>query len=323
MSVGDDNDELRGLLDDDEWNEASEVGHSLKEMIDDYLQNAKPQAVAELTDLKEAIEKSYDDSRKARIAGTTATVTGSVIAITGFGLSFVTLGASLGLTVVGAVLAAAGGVTISGAEIGYLAVSRKKLKKTEKACQENNKKMQEIQERGEKYSDLIESLHKRHPTFTMENIFHLLRQAWNYTGPTFKTLYNGYKLIDGVIDVGRNAITVTTFARAGARAGSGAGAGVRVGARTVYSGLGTFGRVFSVGSVALDVLFIPIDITVLIKSAYDVHKYKNGYGKSNSAAAKNIGSILRKMEENETNLMDFRDKLPGAETDQVEDNGSN
>ena len=139
MSVGDDNDELRRLLDDDEFNEASEVGHSLKEMINDYLQNAKPQAVAELTDLKEAIEKSYDDSRKARIAGTTATVTGSVIAITEFGLSFVTLGASLGLTVFGAVLAAAGEVTISGAEIRYLVVSRKKLKKTEKACQENNK----------------------------------------------------------------------------------------------------------------------------------------------------------------------------------------
>ena len=200
--------------------------------------------------------------------------------------------------------------------------------------------MQEIKERGEKYSDLIESLHKRHPTFTMENIFHLLRQAWNYTGPTFKTLYNGYKLIDGVTDVGRNAITVTTFARAGVRAGSGAGAGARAGARTVYFGLETFGRAFSVGSVALYVLFIfgrafsvgnvalyvlfiPIDIAVLVKSAYDVHKYKNGYGKSNSAAAKNIGSILTKMEENETNLVDIRDQLPGAETSQVEDGGNN
>ena len=298
--------ELKRLLEDHKWREASEVGHSLKELIDDYLQNVKPKAVVELTDLKKAIEKSYNDSRKARIAGTTATVTGSVIAITGFGLSFVTFGASLGLTVAGAVLAAAGGVTISGAEIGYLAVSRNKLKETEKACKENNDMMQEIKARSKKYSDLIELLSKRHPTFTEENIFHLLRQAWNLTGPTLKAFYNGYKFIDGVADVGRNAVTITYSVRAG----------VQAGARTVYFGLGTFGRALSIGSVAFDVLFIPIDIAVLVKSAYDVHKYKNGYGISNSAAASNIGSILTKLEDTDIDdkMMELRDKLPGAET---------
>ena len=311
MSV--ENEEFQRLLDDDEWKKASEVGYSLKELIDDYLNDVGLQAEAELTDLKEAIEKSYNDSRKARIAGTTATVTGSVIAITGFGLSFVTLGASLGLTVAGAVLAAAGGVTIGGAEIGYLAVSRKKLKETEKACQKNNEKMEEIEKHGEKYADLIKSLSMRHPTFTKENIFHLLRQAWNFTGPTLKTFYNGYKLIDGVADVGRTAITATNSVRAG----------VQAGARTVYFGLGIFGRAFSIGSVALDVLFIPVDIAVLVKSAYDVHQYKNGKGKSNSAAAKNIGSILEKMKDNKKNLKEFRDQLPGAGAETDQDDGSN
>ena len=308
MSV--EKEELQRLLDDSNWKEASEIGYSLKELIDKYLNDVGPQAVAELTELKRAIEKSYNDSRKARIAGTTATVTGSVIAIAGFGLSFVTLGASLGLTVAGAVLAAAGGVTIGGAEIGYLAVSRKKLKETEKACQESNEMMEEIKKRGKKYEDLIKSLSMRHPTFTEENVFHLLRQAWNFTGPTLKTFYNGYKLIDGAADVGRTAITATNSVRAG----------VQAGARTVYFGLGIFGRAFSIGSVAFDVLFIPVDIAVLVKSAYDVHKYKNGDGKSNSAAAKNIGSVLEKMEENKGNLKEFRDQLPGtgagAKTDQ-------
>lgn len=73
-------------------------------------------------------------------------------------------------------------------------------------------------------------------------------------------------------------------------------------------------------SVAFDVLFIPIDIAVMVKSAYDVHKYKNGYGISNSTAASNIGSILTKLEENETNMMDLRDQLPGAEIDQDDGN---
>lgn len=294
--------ELKRLLDDNEWHKASEIGRSLKELIDDYLQNVRPQAVGELTELKKIIERSYNDSRKARIAGTTATVTGSVIAITGFGLSFVTLGASLGLTIAGAVLAAAGGVTISGAEIGYLAVSRNKLKEMEKACRRNNEMMQEIKEHGEKYSDILDSLSNRHPAFTNEKIFHLLGPAG------LKSFYNGYKLIDGATDVGRNAITTTNSVRAG----------VQAGARTVYYGLGTFGRAFSIGSVAFDVLFIPIDIAVLVKSAYDVHKYKNGDGKSNSAAASNIKRILKQMEENETALMKVRNQLPGAETDRAE-----
>jgi uncharacterized protein YigA (DUF484 family) len=191
-------------------------------------------------------------------------------------------------------------------------VSRKKLKETEKACQENNEKMEEMKKYGEKYAELIKSLSRRHPTFTEENIFHLLRQAWNITGPTLRTFYNSYKLIDGVADVGRTIITATNSVRAG----------VQAGARTVYFGLGVFGRAFSIGSVAFDVLFIPVDIAVLVKSAYDVHKYKNGYGKSNSAAAKNIRSILEKMEENEKKIIEFRDQLPGAhaEIDQDDEN---
>ena len=295
--------ELRRLLDDEDFQKASEAGHSLKEIIDSCI-NKVNGAVKELTDLKKAVEKSYDDSRKARIAGTTATVTGSVIAITGFGLSFVTLGASLVLTVAGAVLAAAGGATIGGAEIGYLVVSRKKLKETENACDESNKAMDDLKDSSEEFSKYLQLLSNKHPTFTEENIFHLLRQAWNFSEPTFKTFYSGYKLIDGVTDIGRNALAVTNTVRT-------VRAGVQAGARTVYAGLGTFGRVFSIGGVVLDVVFIPIDIAVLVKSAYDVHKYSEN-GKSNSAAASNIDSIIKQLEENKENLEEVRNQLPGA-----------
>ena len=299
-------DELRRLLEDDNFKKASTYGYSLKEMIDDYVENVKPDTVAKLTGLKEAVEKSYNHSRKARIAGTTATITGSVIAITGFGLSFVTLGASLGLTVAGAALAAAGGVTIGGAEVGYLAVSRKKLKDTEDACQRSNEAMKEIKTKGKAFFDLIATLSNKYPTFTEDNIFHLVRQAWDFTEPTVRTLYNGYKLIDGATDVGRSAVAVSNTVRAG----------VQAGARTAYVGLGTVGRVFSIGSVVLDVVFIPIDVAVLVKSAYDVHKYKDGRGRSNSTAASNIVSVIKQLEENEETLREARNHLPGAETDQ-------
>ena len=83
---------LQELLDDDTWKEASEVGHALKELIDKYLQNSGPQAVAELTELKKAIEKSYNYSRNARIDGTIATVLAIIITVAAFGLGFITLG---------------------------------------------------------------------------------------------------------------------------------------------------------------------------------------------------------------------------------------
>ena len=79
-------------------------------------------------------------------------------------------------------------------------------------------------------------------------------------------------------------------------------AGVQAGAWTVYVGLGTVGRIFSIGGVILDIVFIPVDIAVLVKSTHDVHKYKNGQGKSNSAAAANIRSVLVQLEQHREEL---------------------
>ena len=308
----DDNEALVKLHSDEETQQTSELGHTLYETIDYFLENVRPKTIKQLGELKAAVEKSYDDSRKARIAGTTATVTGSTIAIIGFGLGFVTLGTSLGLTVIGAALAAAGGVTIGGAEIGYLAVYRKKLKEAEKACSDDNNEMQNIEIQHREFCDHLNSLVDKHPKFTKEAIFHLLRYTWESTEPTVKTFYTGYKLIDGAVDVGRNAVAVTSSFRSSVRVG------VQTGARTVYVGLGTVGRVFSIGSVALDILFIPIDIAVLAKSAHDVHKYKKTKV-SNSAAAKNIASILDQLEKNKGVLENIRDQLPGAKPKKVQD----
>jgi uncharacterized membrane protein len=84
-----------------------------------------------------------------------------------------------------------------------------------------------------------------------------------------------YQLVNGVADVGSCVIVITNTVRGGLQAR----------AQTVYFGLGTSGRAFSIGSVALDVLFIFIIMAILVKSAY---KYKNGYGISNSPQLKTL-----------------------------------
>ena len=99
--------------------------------------------------------------------------------------------------------------------------------------------------------------------------------------------YSAYKLIDVAWDVSRNILTAVEIAKAGAQ----------VGARTAWTGFSTAGRVVSGVSVAVNLVLIPIDLAVLIKSAYDVRKYKRGKG-SNSAAAKKIGELIESLEQN-------------------------
>lgn len=308
-NVFDDNEALVKLLSDDELRLTSEIGHSLKIAIDEFLKidGVRKTTLTKLEKLVEVVEKSYDNSRKARIAGTSATITGSAMTVLGFGLGFATIGASLGLTILGAVLLAAGGVTIGGAEIGYLAVARNKLTETEEACRNDNEEMKKIENLGREFSDHLTSLATKHPTFTKENIFHLLRKTWNTAEPAVKTLYNGYKVIGSTTDIGRNVITVTSTVRAG----------VQTGARTVYVGLGTVGRVFSIGSVVLDVLFVPIDFAVLVKSAHDVRIYKNGAkgGRSNSKAASNIRGVIDQLKDNVKELERVKNLLPGADSE--------
>ena len=309
-NIFDKNESLVNLLSDDEYQQTSKLGQELQEMIKTLLEQKTPEAMKQLEKLIEAVEKSYDRSRKAKIAGTSATIVGSTLAIIGFGLSFATFGASLGLSAGGAALAAAGGVTISGAEIGYLAVARDKLKYTERACRNYNEEMHRIEVNGRKFSDHLDSLASKHPTFSKENIVRLLRHTWNSTEPILKTFYSGYKLVDGATDVGRSTITVTNSIKAG----------VQVGARTVYFGLGTVGRIFSIGGVVLDIVFIPIDIAVLVKSAHDIHKYKSGQGKSNSVAAANIRSVLTQLEENKKEIERVEKQLFGSADNEDENN---
>ena len=308
-NVFDENEAYVKLLSDDELEQASKVGHELYETIDEFLENVRPETIEKLNELIEAVEESYDKSRKARIAGTSATITGSVVAIVGFGLSFVTFGASLGVAAVGSALAAAGGVTLGGAEVGYLAVARKKTKEAEKACRKDNEAKHNIETKGREFSDHLDSLAEKHPTLSKEAIFNIMvRHTWNSGKPALRAFYDGYKLIDGASDIGRSIITVRNTVKVG----------VQAGARGVYFGLGTVGRVFSIASVALDVVFIPIDIAVLVKSASDVHKYKKGNSKS--SAASNIRKIKKQLQDNTVELEKVRDELPGAQrSDETED----
>ena len=251
-----------------------------------------------LYSLVEEIEISYDKSRKARIGGTVATVSGSVLSIVGFALTPVTFGASLGLGIAGGIIAAGGGTTIAGAEIGYYVVSKEKLKHANTACANDRKEMEELKNLGEEYAELVSSLAEKYDTTEDEMHERLKKTATEvYTVGKMagRGVYYSYKLLDGFADIGRTVEkAITTAARAG-----------QAGSRTAWAGLSTFGRVFGIVGVVFDTVFIPIDIAVMVKSAYDVHQYKKG--KSNSNRAEEVRNLISQLEAHRDKLLAKRD----------------
>ena len=119
------------LTEDPEFHEVCKVSEELRSTLD-RLSGARDVTLKSLRAMKHEVEISYDKSRKARIGGTSATVVGSSLAILGFGLAFVTFGASVVLVIAGSIIASVGGITIGGAEIGYLVVSHTTMKNAEK-----------------------------------------------------------------------------------------------------------------------------------------------------------------------------------------------
>lgn len=244
------------LINDPKLEQATATFSNLNEAITTLLASRET-TIRILKRLKRDVEESYDKSRKARIGGTCGTVVGSVLAITGFGLSFVTFGTSLVLTIAGTTLAAGGGITIAGADIGYLVVSQQDLKRAQEALDVDREMMEKAKKLQKDLIQLLDSLVTKYPTFQREDVLTMVQRCWQYGNSARKVVWSGYKLVDGVVDVGKAAVTTaTSIAKTGARAGQ----------STVWAGLSTASRVAGVVGVVFDAAFIPVDLGFMIKA---------------------------------------------------------
>lgn len=275
-------DPLKDLINDPELNVAVQAGEDFKKSLRGFL-STRDSTLDHLRRMKREVEESYDKSRKARIAGTAATTTGSALAIIGFGLSFVTLGASLGLSVAGGALAAAGGVTIAGAELGYHFVSKDTLEKAQQACDNDRRKMDTLGQQWDKFKHMLGVLANKHG-FKIDEVFEIIKSLWKVGKPAIIGAYNAYNLIKTGVNAGHIVYSAATIGKAAA-----------IGTHTALTGLSTAARVFRVGSVVVNAVFIPVDLLVMLKSAYDVHKYRTGKG-SNSNAAEKIAELINCLE---------------------------
>ena len=248
-----------------------------------------------LEGLKKEVEESYDKHKKATIGGTVATVTGSALGIAGFISGFFTFGVGFGLAAAGGALAAAGGVTIAGSQIGYHVVSSTTCKNAQMAMDNDSKAAAAIEEYGAKLDEQLESLAKKYKT-TKDGVFMRLKHYIQYGTLPKNVLTFGYstgRVTDITLDSVKTATRAISLGRAAAP-----------GTRLTATGLKTVAGVFRVGGVALDVIFIPIDLGVMFKAAHDVHKYKTT-GESNSNVAIKIGEMIDQLKENKKLMEKF------------------
>lgn len=242
------------------------------------------ETVVELQSLKEEIEDSYDKSRKAKIGGTVASVVGSGLGITGFGLAFVTFGASLPLLIVGIVVGAAGGATIAGADIGYLVVSSKQLKTVNRVCQRDYDQMREVHRLSKKLEENLEELCHLFPHLTKDQFLGLILER--------RSQRTGGLSLGHSIHLGLSAVAAVDMTRIG----------TQIAARTVWRTLNVAGKVVGVVGVAFDVVLVPIDIALMVKAAVDIHKYNGGKGTSNSNAAQKVQRVLDDLNKHTENM---------------------
>ena len=169
MPTRDDERQQAQLLQDTSFHNALTTAEDLRQKITEW-KPKRDTTLSHLRDIKILLEESYQKRTIAKVSGASAAIVGSSIAIIGFGLSFVTFGASLGLTVAGSILAASGGVTMGGADIGDWVVSRSHMKVVEKAIEQDRELSTELRETAEKFSNQIKELHIKYPSLKEETI---------------------------------------------------------------------------------------------------------------------------------------------------------
>ena len=157
------------LLLDPGFHQALGTAKDLRQKIAEW-EPRRDTTLSHLRDIKILLEESYQKRTIAKVSGASAAIVGSAVAIVGFGLSFVTFGASLGLTVAGGILAASGGVTMGGADVGDWVVSRSHMKVVKKVIETDRELSCSLRETAEKFSNQIKDLHIKYPSLKEETI---------------------------------------------------------------------------------------------------------------------------------------------------------
>ncbi|CAC5361450.1 unnamed protein product [Mytilus coruscus] len=275
---------------------------NFKETLFEWTESCE-QTVKEINALADNLDEHFGRISKAKIGGSTAGIVGGVMAAVGFGLSFVTFGASLGLTIAGGVIAGVGGATLGGSVATDAILSRNRKKAAEEIIKKYNEKMKawkmECLEIGNK---LKEKAEQSDCSSSIEQTFPHWIKFWVTlvlgTGQAAKS--TGWDIIaKSILTSLRIATAFDDVALNGARIGGG-----------LVKALGPAARGLHIAGGIVGILLIPLDVYTLVDSAIDVHK-KNPH--KVSSAIRGIGQKIQEecptKTEIETMIRETSDRL--------------
>ena len=209
-----------------EQSKLSKQAEQLKALIHDWIPKRKA-SVTTLRALADKLMEHHSNVCIAKVAGSSASVAGFVVAAVGFGLSFATFGASLVLTAVGLGVGAAVGVTNAGSMIAEASIQKDTFTTAQKIINDDREA-----------TDAIEKLLEEFGTEAQKSrIAHGLKAGIS------------------------SAVILKNCVETGLRFGSRiASTAASEGGEAFFRGLSVAGRAVHIGGFAFSAILLPVDL---------------------------------------------------------------
>ncbi|XP_060556326.1 uncharacterized protein LOC132716992 [Ruditapes philippinarum] len=215
------------------------------------------QFTTSLSSYADELDAAYKNIKISKVAGQSGCVVGGVLAVIGFGLSFATFGASLGLCIAGGIIGGAGGIVTGGASIADYVKSKKASKNAEAQLEECNTAFNEILKKCNNLSTQLETFGDIDIIFPNWSSFWgklmlgsgktLSSFGWKMVASTVLNAIKLGKTIDIASDVTSTVVPV-------------------------FRTLGNTAKGFHIVGGVVSAVFLPIDIGFLVSTSIELHR---------------------------------------------------
>ena len=236
----------------------------LRAMIHDWTPKRK-RSVHALRVLADELMEHHYNVQIAKVAGTSASVAGTVVAGVGFGLSFFTFGASLLLSAVGLGVGAAGGATSAGTMIVEACIQKDTFKTAQKIIDDDREATEAIEE-------LLKEVETKAQKIIIEN--------------GIKAGLAGAFVVKNCVETGL---------KLGARIASIA---ANEGGEALFRGLSVAGKVVHIGGFAFSAVLLPVDLYTLVTSSMEIDAARKGKMDNEPDAVKKLREMADDLEKN-------------------------
>ena len=220
--------------------------------------------------LADGLQKHNDNVSIAQVAGSSTAIAAAIIGAVGFGLSFVTGGASLVAAAgiicgIGAGFGAPGGVVNAGSSITKLCIEKNTLKTAQRLIDKDREACEAIENLRLKFEEKISKYIKYQSVKVVVNTCSILTSSASL----------GFKV----------GVRATTKAAS-------------EGSEALFSSLSKLAKVVHIGGFAISVALLPVDIYSLVTNSRKVHAARKGTRDEEPKKVKKLRELADELEKN-------------------------